>query len=1228
MPNHLKFVYAKVGDIKVKVLIDSGSTRTCVRKSSPLISKLTIKPSKIRLLCANSEFMTSDGVADMTLDFRNYSLYCHATIVENLSADVILGLDYIRSLEFSEDKPFIRLNGHDIPLANPTQPIVAHVNHTTFLEPKSYNTVEVKNHLFDQPEKHVFCQPLDKHKEKRFTIMDSLHENSPILNVVINNNTDERIRLPKTLPICLIDVSKIDHLDAIREIPDSPAENKIASDFRNSRRDKAKEENFNPEIASYGDTTSDEKSLLKNIVDKNKLAFSMGCHDIGKLSYFRYCLPLLDETQTAYQPQRPIPEKLKEKVETEINNWRALGMISPTQSGFNIPLLILKKGDNSIRISLDARELNKHLIKDRFPLPHVCEVFSKIGARLSRGENCYISTFDWFRAYWAVQVDESDEHKLSFSYGNRHFKSQRMLYGTSTAPSAFARIMMKIFGDHPSFFIYLDDLICIDTTFEDHVKSLEFVFQQCIKYGILLNPKKTKLCANEIDFLGYKIDRFGIHPLEKHVEAIRKFPTPQNRPELKRFLGMANYSLKFVPDGSTTLTPLYKCCSVKREFDWGTEEQEAFESIKEKLASAPGLRHRNPDLPLILVNDAAKNRIGSVLYQKNGDVLEPIGYHSRTLNGPDSRRPSRHKELLALCFGIRHFEYYLIGATFTVVSDHKSLLYLFREHLKTELDMRLVNVFHYLQRFTFNILHRPGDSDVMVSADCLSRLPKTSFEDMEDEIRSTEIPDHVFSLVHTPDQFESTASNPMKLFLRAFAKPRDNSETAEKTINEPNILQFGDYEISRKEMIELQTKCPEIKNVLLKLEKKSKRICKNFKLENGLLVNTAKRVNRPVLPSPLSKEFINYVHTVYEHPGQFQMLKLLARNVHILSAQEKVSTVLRQCVTCIKTKNAKMFRPSMVEIRQYESAPFTKTSVDLYDLGKNDITGKRYLVTAVCHLTGFLDGEPISSKSDNLVSEALLKLILRHGISESIVSDNGREFGPKTTQLFNRFNLRHIKVSAYNSRGNSQVERSHRNITEKFKTLGIERRNWSKHWPYVQMLLNNVPKVSLDGLTASEALYGRSLFQPLTKMAPIERDNKVPYIEGLSKYLEEIHPSILQFQVDRHEKLLKKDQGDSKNLSIGQKVLIWKPVITDGKLSKLWEGPYTVTAKRDKHSYVIKSKNTRQTYFRHRRHLRPLPHATSDDAPDPEPNSNPEPQTKNENDVEICANFSQLPYPC
>ena len=85
------------------------------------------------------------------------------------------------------------------------------MNHSTFRKPEYYKNVEVKNHLFDQPEKkYSDIHPINK-KKKAFIVMNSIHEYSPILNAVIANYTDERNRLPKTLPIGLIDVSKIDH---------------------------------------------------------------------------------------------------------------------------------------------------------------------------------------------------------------------------------------------------------------------------------------------------------------------------------------------------------------------------------------------------------------------------------------------------------------------------------------------------------------------------------------------------------------------------------------------------------------------------------------------------------------------------------------------------------------------------------------------------------------------------------------------------------------------------------------------------------------------------------------------------------------------------------------------------------------------------------------------------------------------------------------------------------
>ena len=114
--------------------------------------------------------------------------------------------------------------------------------------------------------------------------------------------------------------------------------------------------------------------------------------------------------------------------------------------------------------------------------------------------------------------------------------------------------------------------------------------------------------------------------------------------------------------------------------------------------------------------------------------------------------------------------------------------------------------------------------------------------------------------------------------------------------------------------------------------------------------------------------------------------------------------------------------------------------------------------------------------------------------------------------------------------------------------------------------------------------------------------------------------------MDRHNRLLKKDKGDDSRLKIGQSVLIWKPKIIDGKLSRLWEEPYKVKAKRDRHSYVISDPKTRKLYNRHRRHLRPLPRITDAPSdPDPELNENLTPQNVNANATTLSI-FEHLPF--
>ena len=127
-----------------------------------------------------------------------------------------------------------------------------------------------------------------------------------------------------------------------------------------------------------------------------------------------------------------------------------------------------------------------------------------------------------------------------------------------------------------------------------------------------------------------------------------------------------------------------------------------------------------------------------------------------------------------------------------------------------------------------------------------------------------------------------------------------------------------------------------------------------------------------------------------------------------------------------------------------------------------------------------------------------MELILRYGISGTLVCDNGREFGVLTKKILDRFRIRMVKTSAYMSRSNGKVERIHREITSKMKTLKANHTNWSCQWSFVKFLINNLPKTSLDGLSAAEALYGRSLYVPFEVIPEVEEEfTKELFIEAL-----------------------------------------------------------------------------------------------------------------------------------
>ena len=76
---------------------------------------------------------------------------------------------------------------------------------------------------------------------------------------------------------------------------------------------------------------------------------------------------------------------------------------------------------------------------------------------------------------------------------------------------------------------------------------------------------------------------------------------------------MINYYGKFIPNLSSIAAPLNQLRYKNKSWQWGSQEETAFQKLKEELVSAKVLVHYNPQLPVKLDCDASLTGIGVVL---------------------------------------------------------------------------------------------------------------------------------------------------------------------------------------------------------------------------------------------------------------------------------------------------------------------------------------------------------------------------------------------------------------------------------------------------------------------------------------------------------------------------------------------------------------------------------------------------------------------------------------
>ena len=247
------------------------------------------------------------------------------------------------------------------------------------------------------------------------------------------------------------------------------------------------------------------------------------------------------------------------------------------------------------------------------------------------------------------------------------------------------------------------------------------VLERLRKAGLTAKPTKCKFAMFEVLYLGHIVGGGTVKPAMDKVYAVKNFPHPTNKTDIRSFLGLTGYYRKFIPQFSEVASPLSDLTKKGRPLDviWTPDCENAFILLKKALCSEPILRSPNFERSFILQTDASNKGIGAVLSQRGEDDEEhPVLYVSHKLLPREQRYATVEKECLAIVWSIQQLKYYLYGQKFHITTDHQALKWLDRMRNK---NSRLVRWNLLLQEFTFTVDYKPGSCNS--NADGLSRIP-------------------------------------------------------------------------------------------------------------------------------------------------------------------------------------------------------------------------------------------------------------------------------------------------------------------------------------------------------------------------------------------------------------------------------------------------------------------------------------------------------------------------
>lgn len=340
----------------------------------------------------------------------------------------------------------------------------------------------------------------------------------------------------------------------------------------------------------------------------------------------------------------------------------------------------------------------------------------------------YFSIIDLKDAYFQVPLKESSRNYTAFRTPKGLFRFKVVPFGLKNAPFTMSRLMNKAMGFdlEPYVFIYLDDIVIATETLEDHFRLLKEVAKRLARAGLTISVQKSRFCRRQVKYLGYLLTENGLAIDGSKLEPILNYPRPKSIRDVRRLMGLIGFYQKFVNNYSHITTPITDLLKKSKKFKWTTEAEQALDQLKSVLTSSPVLANPRYDLPFIIETDASQLAVGAALLQDHPEGKRIIAYYSKKLSSTQRKYAATEKECLAVLLAIENFRHYIEGSSFKVITDAKSITWLFTITAANG-NSRLLRWALKLQSYDFSIQYRKGKDNVL--ADCLSRIETVQIVD-------------------------------------------------------------------------------------------------------------------------------------------------------------------------------------------------------------------------------------------------------------------------------------------------------------------------------------------------------------------------------------------------------------------------------------------------------------------------------------------------------------------